>query len=192
MLAAPGDAIGPGGSPALRYVLYGDFTRKSLSNTRPGFLPSAYVTVGSAIRGIPIFTPCFLPTFATTSARSSLMLITIATVSVAGDAVAVSTDTLFRSNASKIAAFAAARRLPAVGSKEFAEAGGLVGYGGNDDEMYRHAAYYVDRLLKGAKPADLPIEGITKFELVINAKTAKEIGIAFPQSILLRADRVIQ
>jgi putative tryptophan/tyrosine transport system substrate-binding protein len=108
------------------------------------------------------------------------------------DAVAVSQDTLFRAHAKEIADLAEKRRLPAVGTKEFADAGGLIGYGVDDAGLYRRAAYFVDRILKGAKPADLPIERPTQFELVINLKTAKAIGVAIPQSVLLRADRVIE
>lgn len=88
---------------------------------------------------------------------------------------------------------AASHQLPAIYQwSEFVEDGGLMSYAASLGEMYRRAAYFVDRLLKGAKAADLPIEQPTKFELVINVKTAKEIGIAIPPNVLARADRVIR
>ena len=107
------------------------------------------------------------------------------------DAVVVTQDTLFGSNAREIANLAAAQKLPSTGNKEFAEAGGLIGYGANNAEMYRRGAYFVDRILRGTGPADLPIEQPAKFELVLNLRTAKALGIAIPQSLILRADTVI-
>jgi putative tryptophan/tyrosine transport system substrate-binding protein len=79
-----------------------------------------------------------------------------------------------------------------IGAKEYAEAGGLIGYGVNILALYRRAAYFIDRILKGAKAADLPIEQPTKFELIVNLKTAKTLGLAIPETFLVRADEVIE
>ena len=108
------------------------------------------------------------------------------------EAIVVATDTLFRANAIEIADRAKKQELPSAGTNEFASAGGLIGYGPDIVELYRRAAYFVDRILKGAKPDDLPIERATKLDLVINLKTAKALGLTIPQSLLLRADEVIQ
>ena len=102
----------------------------------------------------------------------------------------VPSDPLLRDNTKRIAGFALKNRLPSVyGSRAAVDAGGLMYYGA---DLYRRAATYVDRILKGAKPADLPVEQPTKFELVINLKTAKQIGVTIPQSMLYRADKVIR
>ena len=93
----------------------------------------------------------------------------------------------------QIAEFAVRHRLPAVaGVPEYAEAGGLIAYGPSDMDLYRRAATFVDKILKGAKPGDLPVEQPTKYDLIINLKTAKRIGLTFPQAMIQRADRVIQ
>jgi putative tryptophan/tyrosine transport system substrate-binding protein len=102
-------------------------------------------------------------------------------------------DPVFASHRKRIADLAAKHRLPSVsGTREYVESGGLMAYGTNFSDMYRRAAYYVDKILKGTKPADLPVEQPMKFELVINLKTAKQIGLTIPQSVLYRADRVIK
>ena len=100
---------------------------------------------------------------------------------------------LMAANEKRIAGFALKNRLPSVYSNnEAVDAGGLIYYGADLAASYRRAAYYVDRILKGAKPADLPVEQPTKFELVINLKTAKQIGLTIPQSLLYRVDKVIK
>src|SRR5262249_25949857 len=108
-------------------------------------------------------------------------------------AVLVAQDPVFVSARSQVVLLAARHPLPAVyGVREFAEDGGLMSYGPNIAYQFRRAAVYTDKILKGAKPADLPIEQPTKFELVINLKTAKALGLTVPQSLLLRADQVIE
>jgi putative ABC transport system substrate-binding protein len=108
------------------------------------------------------------------------------------DAVVVMDDGVLAANVGAIAKLAAKMRLPSIGLGEFAEAGGLMAYGVNRLESFRRAATFVDKILKGAKPADLPIEQPTRFETVLNLKTAKALGIQFPQSVLGRTDRVIE
>jgi putative tryptophan/tyrosine transport system substrate-binding protein len=98
---------------------------------------------------------------------------------------------LFSDNQKRIVGFAL--KLPSMyASREAVDAGGLMFYGADREESYRRVAYYIDRILKGAKPADLPVEQPTKFEFVINLKTAKQIGLTIPQSMLYRADKVIR
>ena len=93
----------------------------------------------------------------------------------------------------RIVKLASKYRLPAIyPDKEFVEAGGLMSYGADSTDAYRRAAVYVDKILKGAKPADLPVQQATKFEFVINLKAAKQIGLAIPPNVLARADKVIK
>jgi putative tryptophan/tyrosine transport system substrate-binding protein len=99
---------------------------------------------------------------------------------------------VMRPNQKRIADFALKSRLPSVGDSAVAEAGGLISYTADWADRYRRVAIYVDKILKGAKPADLPVEQPTKFELIINLKTAKQIGVTIPQSLLYRADKVIR
>jgi len=102
-------------------------------------------------------------------------------------------DTVTVSNANRIIALAAQHRLPAVYAfRYFTAAGGLVSYGSDQADLYRRAAFYVDRILRGTNPADLPVEVPTKFELVINLKTAKAMGLTVPPTVLIRADEVIE
>jgi putative tryptophan/tyrosine transport system substrate-binding protein len=100
---------------------------------------------------------------------------------------------LMNANRKRIADFALKNRLPSIYiGKEFVEAGGLMSYAADQADIYRRVAYYVDSILKGAKPGDLPVQQPTKFELVINLNTAKQIGLTIPQRVLTRADRVIR
>ena len=102
-------------------------------------------------------------------------------------------DALMLAHRKEIAEFAASQRLASLGGwSEFADAGGLMTYGPNLSDSFRRLALYVDKIVKGAKPADLPVEQPTKFELVINLKTAKQIGLTIPPNVLARADRVIK
>ena len=106
--------------------------------------------------------------------------------------ITVTTATLFLQR-KRIADLAIKNRLPSMyQGSTWVEAGGLISYSTNDLEPFRRAATYVDKILKGAKPADLPVEQATKFELVINLKTAKQLGLTIPQSVLYRADKVIR
>jgi putative ABC transport system substrate-binding protein len=109
------------------------------------------------------------------------------------DGLVVSQNVIYVQNRKLIADLAAQYRLPAIyGRSDFVDSGGLASYGTNFPDLYQRAATYVDKILKGAKPADLPIEQPTKFELVINLKTAKQIGLTIPPNVLARADRVIR
>lgn len=108
------------------------------------------------------------------------------------DAVALLDDTVLVANAKELAELVSTRRLPSVGFKEFAEAGGLFAYGIDRLRLWRRAAYFVDKIFKGANPGEIPVEQATVFEFIVNMKTAKALGIKVPQSILLRADKVIE
>jgi putative ABC transport system substrate-binding protein len=109
------------------------------------------------------------------------------------DALIVQPDSLVGRHSPRIAAFAAANRLPAMGgNRDFVVDGGLIYYGGNFLEGWRLAARYVDRILKGASPADLPVEQPTAFDLAINLKTANAMGLTVPSSLLLRANEILK
>ena len=100
---------------------------------------------------------------------------------------------LLGANRKRIVGFALKGRLPSMHNRpEFVEAGGLMSYGADFADSYRRVAWYVDKILKGAKPTDLPVEQPTKFELVINFKTAKQIGLTIPPNVLARADKIIK
>ncbi len=109
------------------------------------------------------------------------------------DGVIVAADGLLAVNRKLIAELAAKHALPAIyQSREFVEAGGLIAFGPSYPDLYRRAAGYIDKILKGANPGDLPIQQPTKFELLVNAKAARALGLTIPQALLLRADEIIQ
>jgi putative ABC transport system substrate-binding protein len=129
------------------------------------------------------------------AAKSPTQLAAALSTSSQGGAQAlyVIEDTLFLNHRLRLAKLALELRLPTMfGARDYAQGGGLMSYGVNYGEQFRRAAMYIDKILKGAKPADLPIEQPTKFELVVNLKTARALGITIPQSVLLGADEVIQ
>jgi putative ABC transport system substrate-binding protein len=114
-------------------------------------------------------------------------------VSGGAKAMAMLSSPIVRNSSKQIAEFTAKNRLPAISPfRTFADFGGLMSYGPDLDDFFRRCATYVDKILRGAKPAELPIEQPTKFELVINAKSAKALGLTIPQTLLVRADEVIQ
>jgi putative tryptophan/tyrosine transport system substrate-binding protein len=109
------------------------------------------------------------------------------------DAIYVQTDPLMNTNRVRISTLALGARLPTLsGIREYVEAGGLMSYGPNFPDLFRRAAEYVDKILRGVKPADLPVEQPTKFDLVFNLTTAKVLGLQVPEAFLLRADEVIE
>ena len=108
------------------------------------------------------------------------------------DSVAIQQDPMFAANAGNIARLALRQRFPSIGDKEFAQAGGLIGHEMNVLEVWRRSAYFVDKILKGATPAELPVERIRKFEVTLNLKTAKALGVTIPPLVVAKADDVIR
>ena len=108
------------------------------------------------------------------------------------EATTVIEDPMLVSHVAAVTSIAAKHRIPSIGFPELADGGGLMGYGANLPALYHRAGYFVDKILKGANPGDIPIEQATRFELTINMKTAKSLGITIPKTVLFRADRVIE
>jgi putative ABC transport system substrate-binding protein len=108
------------------------------------------------------------------------------------DGLYVYASPLMAANIKRIVGFALKSRLPSMGTREFVDAGGLMFYGADQAESYQRVAYFVDRILTGAKPADLPVEQPMRFELVVNLKTAKQIGVTIDPNLLARATTVIR
>ena len=161
-------------------VLYDPATPASMRNVKEVF-PGAARALGLTVRSSEVRgTEDFDRVFATLTKERP-------------DGLYVTGGALINNNQKRVVGFALKSRLPSMyQSREAVNAGGLMSYGADDAESYQRVAYYVDRILKGAKPADLPVEQPTKFELVINLKTAKQIGLTIPQSMLYRADKVIK
>jgi putative tryptophan/tyrosine transport system substrate-binding protein len=108
------------------------------------------------------------------------------------DAIVLPEDDFITANQSRIVELVETQRLPSIGRAEFAQAGGLIGYSVNFVDLYRRSALFVDKIIKGAKPAELPVERPTQFEFIVNLRAAKQIGVNIPTSVLFQADTVIQ
>jgi putative ABC transport system substrate-binding protein len=108
------------------------------------------------------------------------------------NAVVMIDDTVISTNLPALAELAARHRLPALASPEYVDVGGWIGYGVNIPAQFRRSAYFVDRIFKGARPADLPIQQPTNFELAVNRAASRTLGIPLPQALLVRADRVVE
>jgi len=147
------------------------------------------------VRGAVIYGSLFLALaiLATPLSATAQQPANIPRIGILGNAPSRLWEAFERRNRVRIAELAAKARVPAIyGAWENVEAGGLMSYATNLLDVWQRAAVYVDKILKGTKPADLPVEQPTKFELVINLKTAKALGLTLPRSLLLRADQVIQ
>jgi len=213
VMAAVGDPVGsglvaslarPGGNVTGLTLLSTELAGKRLQMVRE-LIPKATRVAVLAYRGTSV-TRLFLEEMRGRARQMGIQLV-VQEVDQAGDlpsafaamqrertqALVVQVSPLTADNTERIIELAAQHRLPAMYDvRSFVEAGGLVSYGPSLAEMFRRAAYYVDRILKGAKPADLPIEQPTKFELVINLKAAKALGLTIPPALPVRTDQVIE
>jgi len=194
----------PGGNITGLSILAGEIVAKRLELLKQA-VPRA-TTVAVLLHGANPGNPTFVKALQETAPRLKLRLhpvearepaefeATFDSITRAGaNALWVIEDPVFHANAPRLVQLAAKHRLPAMwGNRLFVEAGGLMTYGLVYEDLWRRSAAYVDRILKGAKPADLPIEQPNKFDLVINLKTAKALGLTIPPSLLQRADEVIE
>jgi putative ABC transport system substrate-binding protein len=156
---------------------------ESSAGSRPAVqeVEAAAKTAGLTIRSVPVRSPAEIEAGFATLVRDR------------AGALSIVPSPMFFSHRKRLAELAVKHRLPTVvGPREFVEAGGLLGYAADFPDLFRRAATFADKILKGAKPGDLPVEQPTKFKLVINLKTAKALGLTIPQSLLLQADEVIQ
>jgi putative tryptophan/tyrosine transport system substrate-binding protein len=212
VMAALGDAVGQGAVQSLAHpggnITGSTFFNPELASKRVELLKEAFPQIKRV--GV-VFIPALsgpLPMLDAMRATAKSLEIEIlefpvrgpeefesAFTAIAGrdvDAVAMNESPILLSNSKAIVAVVAKSKLPAVGFPEFAEAGGLMAYGVNIVELHRRAAVFVDKILKGSKPGDLPVEQSTKFHLVVNLATAKTLSLTLPQSLLARADEVIE
>ena len=213
VIAATADPVGqglvaslarPGGNLTGLSMLSTDLTGKRVQLLRE-FVPKATRVAVLAMKGTPA-TPLFLAQMRTVAQQMGLTLIVLE-INESG-ALAGAFETMQRggaqllvvqqapftgANRTLIVDLAARHRLPAMYDlRQFVDAGGLISFGPSIPELFRRAAHYVDLIFKGARPADLPVEQPTKFEMFVNRKTAKALGLAIPQSVLARADEVIE
>ena len=194
----------PGGNVTGLSVLSPDLVGKQLDLLREALPRASRVAVLSnpthpavprSLREAEVSAQALKMRLQTLEARTPTELVAAVSRAAKGlaDALLVLGDPMFFGERARIAALAEKSRLPLVGNqREYAEAGGLLAYGVDQAAGFRRAAFYVDRILKGAKPADLPVEQPTKYELVINLKTAKALGLTIPPSLLARADQIIE
>jgi putative ABC transport system substrate-binding protein len=119
-------------------------------------------------------------------------VLAVAVAATGPDAIAITEDAAFNAHVGPLAELALRHRLPSVGTRTLCDAGGLVGYGANFNAMFERAAHFVDRLLRGARPGDLPIEQSTRFELAVNLRTAKVLGLMMPNALVVRAETLIR
>src|SRR5207245_8824 len=178
--------------------LQGDIDRMAqlaaeLVRLKPDVLVGSITEAALAAKGVTRTIPIVMANAAAVRTPAELQKAFAPLPSDRVGAVLLFPDGTFYLNRPHIAALALRYRLPAIfQNREFVDAGGLLSYAPSSASNYRRAAMYVDKILKGAKPADLPVEQPTKFELVINLKTAKVFGLTIPQSLVLRADQVIE